>query len=278
MWPAVNSCSSAAPPREKQNIQPKEGDMKGRTRIAAIAAVLLAPPLGMVVWYEATKASASDDGLNGVLEKLGYYEVTPPSRLYGPGTIITVEERSDGALNLHLACKINEDALAGLWQRSMTLDQSVVTNIERQFDSEAKATSAITAHANGRSIRDVNISLLDVSILTMSDEDLLDVRRQYMVDRCRETIIFNLDQKARVCQTVEVLQADVVQTFKFDDGLKSDEKLGLTEQSGGSVSIDDQVSHANEVRGNDLFLGVKVRFGACFEFGDDGELITVAGL
>ena len=108
--------------------------MKRRTRIAAIAAVLLAPPIGMVAWYGATKASAGNDGLNGVLGKLGYYEVTPPSRLYGPGTIITVEKLSTGALDLHLACKVNGDALSSLWQKSMTLDQRMVTNIEQQFE------------------------------------------------------------------------------------------------------------------------------------------------
>jgi hypothetical protein len=99
-----------------------------------------------------------------------------------------------------------------------------------------------------------------------------------MTDHCRETVIFNLKQKARVCQTEEVLQADVVYSFKFDDGLKSDERLELTEQFAGSVGITNQVSRANQVRGDDLYLGVKVRFGACFEFGEDGQLMTVAGL
>jgi len=252
--------------------------MKRRTRIAAIAAVLLAPPIGMVAWYGATKASAGNDGLNGVLGKLGYYEVTPPSRLYGPGTIITVEKLSTGALALHLACKVNGEALSSLWQKSMTLDQRMVTNIEQQFDSEASASSALTARGNGKRIRDVDVSLLNVSVLTMADEDLLDVRRQYMTDHCRETVIFNLNQKARVCQTEEVLQADVVYSFKFDDDPKSDEKLELTEQFAGSVGITNQVSRANQVRGDDLYLGVKVRFGACFEFGRDGQLMTVAGL
>jgi hypothetical protein len=277
MCRAVSSTSSAALTK-KLNTRPKEGDMKGRTHIAVIAAVLLVPPIGMVAWFGTMKASNSNQGLHGVLGKLGYYEVSPPSRLYGPGTIVTVETRSTGALDLHLACKVNGDALASLWQRSMTLDHRMVTNIEQQFDSEASATSAISAHANGKSIRDVDVSLLDVSVLTMPDEDLLDVRRQYMTDRCRETIAFNLNQKARVCQTMEVLQADVVYTFKFDDGLRSDEKLELTEQFAGSVGIGGQVSHANEVRGEDLYLGVKVRFGACFELGDDGQVMTVAGL
>ena len=70
------------------------------------------------------------------------------------------------------------------------------------------------------------------------------------------------------CQTEEVLQADVVYKFGFEDGLGSTEKLELVEQVAGSVGIDHHSSNVNEVRGDDLYLGVKLKAN-CFKLADD---------
>jgi hypothetical protein len=252
--------------------------MKRRTRIAAFVTVLLTPSLGMAAWYAATKASDKDNDLSELLGNYGYVELSPPSRLYGPGTIATVETLPTGALRLHLACKLGEDVLASLWQKSMTLDRRMVTNIEQQFDAEANALNVATARATGKRIRDINVSLLDMNILTMPYENLLEVRSRYMTGNCQEAIRWNLRHGAEVCQTEEVLQADVVYTFGFQDGLRSDEKLELAEQFAGSVGIGDHVSEANEVRGDDLYLGVKVRFSDCFKFAEGGQDLVAAGL
>ena len=100
--------------------------MKRRTRIFAMATALMMPSLGMAAWYGVTKYSDQDDRLGRILRDYGYRELTPPSRLFGPGTLITVETLSTGALSLHLACKMNDEALAALWQRSTTLDRRLV--------------------------------------------------------------------------------------------------------------------------------------------------------
>ena len=251
--------------------------MKRRTRIFAIATALMMPSLGMAAWYGVTKYSDQDDKLGSILREYGYRELTPPSRLYGPGTLITVETLSTGALSLHLACKMNDEALAALWQRSTTLDRRLVASIRQTFNSAADALTAAKAQATGKRIRDIDVSLLNMSVVTMSHESLLDVRSQYLKGNCEAVILGNLRERALVCQTEEVLQADVVYKFGFEDGLGSTEKLELVEQVAGSVGIEHHASNVNEVRGDDLYLGVKLKAN-CFKLADDDLHIVTSSL
>ena len=50
-------------------------------------------------------------------------QIHSPSRLYGPGTLITVSKEilSTGALSLHLAFILNDEALAALWREFQDL-------------------------------------------------------------------------------------------------------------------------------------------------------------
>ena len=115
---------------------------------------------------------------------------------------------------------MNDEALAALWQRSTTLDRRLVASIRQTFNSAADALTAVKAQATGKTIKDIDVSLLNMSVVTMSYESLLDVRSQYLKGNCEEVILGNLRAKASVCQTEEVLWADVVYKFGFEDGLR----------------------------------------------------------
>lgn len=66
-----------------------------KVRVTALGAILLLPVLGLAAWYwMATRSDA--DQLTRIVGEYGYSAVTPPSRLFGPGTITTVETLSNG--------------------------------------------------------------------------------------------------------------------------------------------------------------------------------------
>src|SRR5258705_9461301 len=67
-----------------------------KARMAMLGAFLMLPFLGLGIWYWATRTSDTDDRLRRIVEKYGYSAVTPPSRLFGPGTFATVEKLSNG--------------------------------------------------------------------------------------------------------------------------------------------------------------------------------------
>jgi hypothetical protein len=180
-----------------------------KVRAAVLGAILLLPILGLAVWYWMVTRSDADQ-LTRIVGEYGYSAVTPPSRLFGPGTITTVETLPDGTLQLHLACKMDDIALAAMWQKSPTINRSLVSAIKQTFESSAKALEILSSGATGKRIKGVDVSLRDINILTMPYQDLVEVRDQYLKGACEEVVIGNLRAGAEVCQPEEVLEADLV--------------------------------------------------------------------
>jgi hypothetical protein len=246
------------------------------TRKIALAAALLLPMLGLGGWF----AIASDNAgrLKPILGEYGYTALTPPSRFFGPGTFVMVEPRNDGTLTLHLACKMDNAALAALWQRSGTLDQSFVTKVKNSFEASAEALQLVKSSAKGSRAEDMDVSLREISIVTMPYESLLGVRTQYLRDACETAIIWNLRAGASVCQTEEALEADIQYSAKSQDEIGAGGGLQLPEQAGGSFQTGRQASRENQAEGNDLILGVRVRTSNCFFLEKAGKHIAKIGL
>jgi hypothetical protein len=253
--------------RKRQTQNPK-------LRIAMFAAFALLPFLCWAAWYGLSVPSDTNDRLTRVVEDYGYSAVTPPSRLYGPGTIMTVETLSDGTLRLHPACKIDGVTLVTRWSKSPTINRSLISAIKQTFESSAKTLSVIQSSATGNHTDDVDISLRNLNIVTISYEDLHDVRNQYLKGACEDVVIGNLRAGAEVCQPEEVLEADLV--YKRKGSLGGKGKVELVGQTAGSVNIDRDQWEGDEVEGDDLFLGVKVRLKNCFKLAKNGRGLAEA--
>jgi hypothetical protein len=240
-----------------------------KLRAAVLGAVLLLPVTGLAVWYWLTTRSEADE-LTRIVRQYGYTAVTPPSRLFGPGTITTVETLPDGTMQLHLACKMDDSTLAAMWQKSPTVDRSLVSAIKQTFESSAKALEMISSGATGRRSRGIDVSLRNINIVTMTYQDLIDVRNQYLKGTCEEVVIGNLRAGAAVCQPEEVLEADLVYKQAVQNGLDANGKAEATE-AGGSLKVDQERSDTDEAQGEDLFLGAKVSRGYCFRLAKNGQ-------
>jgi hypothetical protein len=229
-----------------------------RTRLYMSVAALILPIAGLGLWQVSSHLSHKDDGISVVLKDSGYFELRPPSRLAGPGTINTVETLSDGSLRLHPTCTMDKDVLASLWQESDTVDRHLVTSVTNAFDAMADALSLIAAHATGNQVKKVAISFQNMRIVTISDENIYKLRGDYLKGGCEQAVIGNLHAGAKVCQTEEVLEADLVYRISFADDVDVDEKAKLAEELTGSVKLDVDNTSEDEMRGNDLYFGVKV--------------------
>lgn len=239
-----------------------------KVRAAVLGAILLLPILGLAVWYWMVTRSDPDQ-LTRIVGEYGYSAVTPPSRLFGPGTITTVETLPDGTLQLHLACKMDDTALAAMWQKSPTINRSLVSAIKQTFEASAKALEILSSGANGKRIKGVDVSLRDINILTMPYQDLVEVRDQYLKGACEEVVIGNLRAGAAVCQPEEVLEADLVYKQAVQNGLSGKAKAEAT-GAGGSLNAGEELTEADEVQGEHLFLGAKVNRSFCFRLAKNG--------
>lgn len=251
--------------------------MDSRTRIA-IAAALLLPPIALGIWYAVT--TQLDNGrvaneLGDLLLETGYYEAAPPSRLYGPGTINMVETLSNGALKLHRACNVQDDALQSLWVESLSGVTKIASHDQNEFIATGQAKALAASETAGERITRITVSLQDVRVVTMSHEDLIKIQKQYLKGTCAEVVTFNLRNGAKVCQTDEVLQADLVYRMSYADGLESTQKADLARQIAAKTGLAVNSSQVNELRGEDLYYGVKLSLN-CFYLAEGDQLATTS--
>ena len=238
-----------------------------RMRLYVSAAALLLPIAGLGIWEVISNRVAPDNGISVLMKGSGYYELRPPSRLGGPGTINTVETLSDGSLRLHPTCTMDKDMLASLWLESGTLDRQLVGNATNAFDAMADAFSVLAAHATGNRVKKISISFANMRILTISDENLFKLQSSYLKGPCEEAVAWNLKHQAKVCQTEEVLEADLAYRMSFADGIRIEEKAEAAKEFAGSAKLDVDITGEDEMRGNDLYFGVRVGL-KCFTLND----------
>jgi hypothetical protein len=235
------------------------------------AAALMLPLAGLGIWN--VSQPGDHNGLGELVEESGYRELTPPSQLFGPGTIGTVEKLSDGSLQLHLACSMDNEELAALWQQSSTINRQFASKLENTYKASAEALRKAIANTAGTRVKRVSASLQDMHVITMTHENLLKIRSKYLAGSCEEAIIWNLRAGASVCQTEEVLRADIAYKVVFEDGLSATEKAELTKEIGASVDISHDNTGTDEVRGDDLYFGVKLNV-TCFRLDDSGGRVA----
>ena len=240
---------------------------KPNSKILLSVAALSVPLIGLGLWH-ILAGNGHDLRLSEVLPQSGYRELNPPSRLYPPGTIATVESLPDKSLRLHLTCTIKPEVLASLWQDSSTVAKRFDSDFASSFSSEANALSIAVARATGNRVRRVSMSLQNAHVVTISDENLIRIRKDFLKGNCEQAVIWNLEAGAKVCQTEEVLRADLAYKMSYSSGLGAREKLDLANQVAGTIVGTNQVKNADEIRGNDLYFGVKLN-AHCFKLNAD---------
>ncbi|MGH6824225.1 hypothetical protein [Methyloceanibacter sp.] len=241
-----------------------------KVRMAMLGAFLLLPFLAFAVWHWASRQSGTGDELTRIVEEYGYSAVTPPSRLFGPGTITMVERRSDGTLKLHTACNIDGDTLAAMWSKSPTINRSLVSAVKQTFESSASTLDLAESDTTGKRVKGTDVALRNINIVTISYEDLSRLRSEYVKGGCEQNVLHNLRAGAAVCQPEEVLEADVVYKQNVQDGLGGGGKIKVTGAGTGSINVDQQTSETSEMQGNDLFLGARLSEGYCFRLDGQG--------
>lgn len=228
--------------------------------VTAVALTLtgIALPLIYLIFFHTSPT------LGKVLNEFGYHEIVPPSKLHGPGTFNSVEQLSDKTVKLHPTCKMDPGILEGLWEESPTVDREMTAHFSHNLHLSSDFLDSLKAKMSGKQIKDVHLSLRNMRILVLTQEDLLKLRAQYLKDSCEEAIIHNVRNGACVRQSKEVLQADLVYTVRFKDDVNSTQQIGATAQEGEhSLSLSGEADTDNLISGKKLFFGVKLSSG-CF--------------
>lgn len=213
----------------------------------------------------------SNTGPGKLLEQAGYLVMNPPSRFHGPGTLNTVESFGNGALQLHPTCELNDSALHLVPVESETVDQSIRERLSGSFDVSSRLREKLDSTTFAETVKSVNVTFKNMRILLMSHEKLLELQGQILNGSCEQAILYNIDAGARVCQTEAVLQADMVYTIEYRDGVSSSQQVDFTKEIASKVDIEAGHTRANEITGEGLFYGIKL-MPRCIELQDVGSV------
>ncbi len=205
------------------------------------------------VWF----VLPDEDSLASILQDAGYFELVPPSTFHGPGTINTVESLSNGKVQLHPTCNLDEAILARWTLESRTVERRLRQGISRSFDISAKVRDYLAQAGMAERTTNVDITFEQVSILLMTGETLNRIQQEVIKGSCQEVIVWNLNAGGLVCQTEAVLKADVRYEIGFRNEVSASERAKLTRDLAAEFQITvDQDDH-DRIVGEGLFFGVK---------------------
>jgi hypothetical protein len=212
--------------------------------------------IGAVVWV--LPPFGNNPALADLLKEQGYWEIVAPADFYVPGTIHTIEVRSDGKIALHPTCKIDAALLAAMTLQSRTIDRALAQRLDKKFDVSGGLQELLSVGIGGSKIARLNMSFQNSSILNITDEDLWQVRQGVVKGACQEAIRLNLGNGGRVCQTRSALKGDLVYDITYRDGITLQEQGKITADVAATLKLTADQDRTDRMLGAGLIYGVKL--------------------
>ncbi len=209
-----------------------------------------------LIWF--LQPLGDSHALADLLGEQGYWEIAAPAEFYVPGTINTIEVRSDGKIELHPTCTIDPELLAKMTLKSRTIDRDLAQRLDKKFDVSAQLQDLVSAGMGGKKTAKLNMSFRNSSILNVADEDLWRVQREVVKEACREAIEWNINNGGRVCQTRSALKGDFVYDISYQEGISAEEKGKLTADLAATLKLAADQDRSDRMLGNGLIYGVKL--------------------
>lgn len=209
--------------------------------------------LAVVVWFEWPREEPT---LADILSKTGYFELMPPSTFSGPGTINTVEYRSDGSLALYPTCDMPPKLLSNRTLTSQTVDHELTQSLDERFNVSGQVKKILEAVVGLNRIKSVHIKLENTNLFLVTGETLINARNALLKGSCQEAVIENISNGATVCQTSAVLKADFSYDIEYNDNVTIDEQARLN--SAVEVKLNAHQASANRITGHQLIFGVRL--------------------
>jgi hypothetical protein len=214
--------------------------------------------IAALIWFW---PSGKDVALANLLSERGYWAIDAPAEFYVPGTINTIEVRSDGRIALHPTCKIDPEVLAKMTIQSRTIDQTLTERLNKKFDVTARMQDLVSAGFGGNKTRRLDMSFRNSSILDLSDQELLQVQHDVIRASCQEAIAWNINSGATVCQTRSALKGDLIYDITYQRGLSVEEQGKLTAEAAAKLKLDADHDRTDRLLGNGLIYGVRLMPG-----------------
>jgi hypothetical protein len=191
------------------------------------------------------------------LKQSGYLEIRPAANLDGPGTIVTVDSRTEDFVMLHPACNMDWREVSDMWQSSRSLDTETARALSGEFKLGAELLAAAGIQVGAAS--EIDAKLENTKVLVISDESRSDLQNKYLKGDCLAAVKSTVSRNKKcVTQPISALQADVNYSVKFSNNVAVKERAKILDKLSLALSTDGRRESSDKIVGSGLFVGLRL--------------------
>ena len=194
--------------------------------------------------------------LSQMIKDMGFQEISPPSNISGPGSVIYIKQ--DHPLRTGLICTTRHSLGVGFIPREYDTRQSQFSKTKkRHFALSADVLSQVRADASMHSISNVSVTLTNPKIYIVDDTDVFS-NLPYRSKVCKESILRRMRAKFKVSMISETLEGDISYCITWDSGahLSAEAKVDLLTNLRAKLKLGDANIKGNCIVGHALVWGV----------------------
>jgi hypothetical protein len=197
-----------------------------------------------------------------ILRRNGYLLIRPATQLNGPGSIVTIESKTENFVELHPTCKMDAVEVTALWQSSPSVDTEFANELSAEFELGATLRELVGLNVGGQAVREINVKFENTRVVVLTDEERFGLSDKYMKNNCLHAVahIASLG-KGCVTQTISAMQADVRYRIKFSKNVSASEKAKILGEVSGALIEDGHSDSSDTIVGKGLFVGLKLDAG-----------------
>jgi hypothetical protein len=199
-----------------------------------------------------------------VLNRNGYLEIRPATNFGGPGTIVTVDFKTDNFVMMHPTCNMDGTEVSSLWQSSPSVDTNIASELSGEFKLGLDMLKRAGLDVGGNVINEIDMTFTNTRVLVLSDESRFSLEAKYLKGDCLHAVlrVTEVDKKC-VTQPISAMQADINYHVKFSDKLDASDKAKILSKVSGALTTDGRTDTSDSIIGKGLFVGMKLDGAWC---------------
>jgi hypothetical protein len=199
-----------------------------------------------------------------VLNRNGYLEIRPATNFGGPGTIVTVDLKTDNFVMMHPTCNMDGAEVSSLWQSSPSVDTNIASELSGEFKLGLDMLKRAGLDVGGNLIKEIDMTFTNTKVLVLSDESRFGLEAKYLKGDCLHAVlrITEVDKKC-VTQPISAMQADINYHVKFSDKIDASDKAKILSKVSGALTTDGRTDTSDSIIGRGLFVGMKLDGAWC---------------
>jgi hypothetical protein len=199
-----------------------------------------------------------------VLNRNGYLEIRPATNFGGPGTIVTIDLKTDNFVMMHPTCNMDWTEVSSLWQSSPSVDTNIASELSGEFKLGLDMLKQAGLDVGGNVINEIDMTFTNTRVLVLSDESRFGLEAKYLKGDCLHAVlrITEVDKKC-VTQPISAMQADINYHVNFSDKIDASDKAKILSKVSGALTTDGRTDTSDSIIGKALFVGMKLDGAWC---------------